>query len=233
MPSADVAVGLTQAELQLEHAQLEQALATLRHLRTIAPRHTHVLKLLKILYERLGDWNELNALLPELKKRQVVAPAELKELEIRVCRMLLQSAAKSNDGDSLRTTWKSFPPQIRENEAMVMFYANHLKASAAEDEVVQLLRRALDHDWSDALAELYGSAEASDIAAQLTQAEKWLIDRPNNPTLLLALGRLCLKTGYGERHAAIWRRVSQFSPALRLIANWVCCWRVWVKRSRR
>ncbi|MCB1762032.1 MAG: heme biosynthesis protein HemY [Gammaproteobacteria bacterium] len=215
MPSADVAVGLTQAELQLEHAQLEQALATLRHLRTIAPRHTHVLKLLKILYERLGDWNELNALLPELKKRQVVAPAELKELEIRVCRMLLQSAAKSNDGDSLRTTWKSFPPQIRENEAMVMFYANHLKASAAEDEVVQLLRRALDHDWSDALAELYGSAEASDIAAQLTQAEKWLIDRPNNPTLLLALGRLCLKNRlWGKARSYLEASISiQPSPA--------------------
>ena len=32
MPSADVAVGLTQAELQLAHHQMEQALATLMHL---------------------------------------------------------------------------------------------------------------------------------------------------------------------------------------------------------
>jgi HemY protein len=34
MPSADVAVSLTQAELQLADHQLEQALATLKHLRT-------------------------------------------------------------------------------------------------------------------------------------------------------------------------------------------------------
>jgi hypothetical protein len=37
MPSADVAVSLTQAELQLADHQLEQALATLKHLRSVAP----------------------------------------------------------------------------------------------------------------------------------------------------------------------------------------------------
>jgi len=42
MPSADVAVSLTQAELQLADNQLEQALATLKHLRSVAPKHTYV-----------------------------------------------------------------------------------------------------------------------------------------------------------------------------------------------
>ena len=51
MPSADVAVGLTQAELQLAHQQYEQALATLMHVRSLSPKHNYVLKLLKKLYE--------------------------------------------------------------------------------------------------------------------------------------------------------------------------------------
>ncbi|MCK5639739.1 MAG: heme biosynthesis protein HemY, partial [Gammaproteobacteria bacterium] len=39
MPEAELAIGLTQAEVQISQGQLEQALASLRHLETIAPRH--------------------------------------------------------------------------------------------------------------------------------------------------------------------------------------------------
>ncbi|MCP4285506.1 MAG: heme biosynthesis protein HemY [Gammaproteobacteria bacterium] len=194
MPSAEVAVGLTQAELQLDHEQLEQALATLKHLRRIAPRNTHVLKLLKDLYERVGDWSELNAILPELKKRRVVSDSELQELELRIYRNLLKHAALDSDSNSLTATWSSFPQSIRKSDAMVMLYANHLKESDADDEVAKLLQRAIDQNWNNGLVELYGRLEASDAAAQLTQAEKWLQTQPKNPTLLLALGRLCMRT---------------------------------------
>lgn len=193
MPAADVAVGLTQAELQLEHEQLEQALATLRHLRRIAPRHSYVLKLLKELYERVGDWNELSAMLPELKKRRVVSESELQELELRIYRKLLQSAALSSDSESLRVTWKGFPLPIRQSHSMVMSYANYLKERNADDEVAQLLKRAIESKWNDRLVELYGRVGATDAAGQLTLAEKWLQDQPRNATLLMALGRLCLR----------------------------------------
>jgi len=77
MPSADVAVSLTQAELQLADRQLEQALATLKHLRSVAPKHTYVLRLLSRLYEQLGDWEQLHALLPELRKRKVASKEDI------------------------------------------------------------------------------------------------------------------------------------------------------------
>ncbi|MCB1868659.1 MAG: heme biosynthesis protein HemY [Gammaproteobacteria bacterium] len=193
MPSADVAVGLTQAELQLEHEQLEQALATLKHLRGIAPRNTHVLKLLKELYERVGDWSELSLILPELKKRRVVGDAELQELELRIYRKLLASAASSSDSNLLRVTWKDFPQSIRQSHAMTMLYANYLKERDADDEAAELLRRAIEQTWNDGLVELYGRVEAADAAGQLTLAEKWLQDQPKNAVLLMALGRLCLR----------------------------------------
>ena len=76
---------------------------------------------------------------------------------------------------------------------MVMLYANYLKERDADDEVAQLLEHAIDQKWNDALVELYGRVEAKDAADQLTQAEKWLQEQSKNPTLLLALGRLCLQ----------------------------------------
>jgi HemY protein len=193
MPSADVAVALTQAELQLDHEQLEQALATLRHLRQIAPRHTHVLKLLKELYERLGDWQELNLLLPELKKRKVVTGDELGTLEYRVNHCRLSQAAQSDDPKKLGSVWKSIPWAVRNTEELVMTYVNHLMNRGENDQVEALLREAIERQWSDDLVELYGRVESSSSAKQLTSAESWLKKHSTNPVLLFTLGRLCLR----------------------------------------
>ncbi len=53
MPEAANAVLLTQAELQLDQRQHEQALATLRRLEENSPNHSHALALLGRLYFRL------------------------------------------------------------------------------------------------------------------------------------------------------------------------------------
>src|SRR3990167_598109 len=69
-PQSEIVIGLTQAKLQLEQGQLEQALATLDHLCSIAPRHPAVLKLLERVYIHLGDWKSLLKLIPVLRKAQ-------------------------------------------------------------------------------------------------------------------------------------------------------------------
>ncbi len=193
MPEADVAVGLTQAELQLDHAQLEQALATLKHLKEIAPRHTHVLKLLKELYQRLDDWQEMGQLLPELKKRKVVEPDELLALELRVFQSQLTMAAQDENLTQLQATWNRIPSAIRAKEEMITTYVNHLMNRDEHTQVERLLRDTINRHWSDDLVELYGRVPADDSARQLSVAEGWLKDRSRNPLLLLTLGRLCLR----------------------------------------
>jgi len=192
MPEADVAVGLTQAELQLDHAQLEQALATLKHLREIAPRHTHVLKLLKELYQRLGDWQELGQLLPELKRRKVVEPEELQALELRVFQNQLTVAAQNENQTLLQTVWNRIPAAIRFREEMVTTYVNHLMNRGEHNQVERVLYDAIDRHWSDDLVELYGRVPADDSARQLSMAEGWLKERPRSSVLLLTLGQLSL-----------------------------------------
>ncbi|MDX1800770.1 MAG: heme biosynthesis HemY N-terminal domain-containing protein, partial [Marinobacter sp.] len=79
-PGSDMAVGITQAQLQLAGNRLEPALATLIRLRKQTPHHPFVLKLLKNTYVRLEDWRELSRLLPELRKRDLIDPTELHQL---------------------------------------------------------------------------------------------------------------------------------------------------------
>ena len=192
MPSADVAVGLTQAELQLAHEQLEQALATLMHLRSIAPKHAYVLNLLTTLYKRLEDWQQLRDLIPELRKQKVVDEAELLHLQVTIYTGLLNQAAQAEAAEQLTQEWNKIPKNLRSNEALVDCYARHLLARNQNDPAETLLREAIKRHWSETLAQLYGQVEA-DSSKQLSTAEEWLSKHPRNPALLLTLGQLCLR----------------------------------------
>ncbi len=66
-PDAELAIGVTQAELQLAHSQNEQALASLTHLHSIAPRHDYVTMLLARAYYELEEWNALVEILPDVR----------------------------------------------------------------------------------------------------------------------------------------------------------------------
>ena len=67
---------LTQAELQLDRQQYEQALATLRRLEENSKDHSYALALLGRLYFRLQDWDNLAEILPRLKKHKRVHTGE-------------------------------------------------------------------------------------------------------------------------------------------------------------
>lgn len=197
MPSADVAVGLTQAELQLAHQQLEQALATLKHLKSIAPRHVYVLKLLAELYQQLDDWQQMQQLLPELKKQRACSNEELERIELRVHLYALSSAA-GRDLRELEAAWKKIPRRLRFRRPLVIDYARHLVSLQSQDQAVrvidQCLTRHADDSWDDDILLTYANINASDPVKQLSVAEKWLDIKPGSATLLLILGRLCLKS---------------------------------------
>ena len=191
-PDADFAVQLTQAELQLVHGQLEQSLATLVHLKSISPKHTHVLLLLMQLYEKLQSWDDLKDLLPALKKQKVITSEQLHELSIRVFTELLEITAKQNQADRLEQFWQDLPRNLRQDTHLIKRYSYHLINMEQFDTVVEVLRPAINQNWDQDLVYLYGKAHSNKPDRQLSQAESWLKGHENNAILLLTLGRLCL-----------------------------------------
>ena len=81
----------------------------LKHLRSVAPRHTYVLRLLRRLYEQLGDWEHLRELLPELRRRKVETEEELQRRELRTHRALLEQAFLASDERRLNMVWADVP----------------------------------------------------------------------------------------------------------------------------
>lgn len=192
-PRAAVAVGLTQAHLQIAHEQLEQALATLTHLRNLEPHNIYVLRMLMKLYRDLCDWDHLRDLLPELRRRKVLDDTRLRELEHKVYAELLRRAASGTDLDALFAAWNVMPKTLRDDHELLLEYGRLLRARGGANEAEPLLRAALRRGWSDKLAHLYGLLDSDDAARQLSIAEGWAKEHGKSPALLLTLGRLCLR----------------------------------------
>ncbi|HSD67921.1 MAG TPA: heme biosynthesis HemY N-terminal domain-containing protein [Woeseiaceae bacterium] len=189
-PEAANAVLLTQAELQLDQGQYEQALATLRKLDENAPNHSHALALLGRLYYRLEDWPQLAELLPRLAKHGRLDAHTLEKWSVRVHRELM---AKAADYASLDEAWKKVPRNLRNNLALLEAWYAGLIRTEQHDVAEKDLAAELKHEWRTPLVRLYGLVRATDPVRQLKRAEGWLKQHPDDAELLLAAARLCLR----------------------------------------
>lgn len=111
-PSADIAIGITQAELQLAHKQFEQALATLNYLHQLTPKHGYVKKLQARVYQQLGDWDSLVKLLHEVKKHHYLSDDKLETIELETYNGLLSQAIKQDDADKIVSIWHQVPKNL-------------------------------------------------------------------------------------------------------------------------
>jgi HemY protein len=194
-PQADVAIGLTQAQLQLNQGQLEQALATLNHLQHAAPGHAFVLKLLERVYVHLGDWKNLLKLLPLLYKAKIINRDQLMQLELKAYNELLQLTASRSDALMiLDETWQSVPRKLQANPLLIHSYASQLMHySDRLDQAEELIFKTLKKSWHSELARLYGLIVTADSKKQLARAEQLLKQYDKQAMLLLTLGRLTMR----------------------------------------
>ena len=189
-PEAANAVLLTQAELQLDRNQYEQALATLRRIEENSRDHGYALALLGRLYFRLGDWDNLATILPRLKKHSRVKQETIDKWQVRVHRERFEHAA---DGAEVLKEWQGVEKHLRANVDLLESYYLNLMRVGFHDKAEKDLISALKSEWQAPLVRLYGLVEGPDITKQLKRAEGWLTKHGEDADLLLAAARLCLR----------------------------------------
>lgn len=188
MPEAKIAVELTQAQLQLANRQWEQALATLRHLKDIAPQHPYVLRLLAFLYQEVKDWSQLIALLPDLKRNQVVTGSAYNALQYQAYLQALTDFIKQDNPGSVAAFYSSLPKQFVQDPSFVALYSHYLLCHHDDSQAELRLRQCLRQSFNEQLIELYGKINTK--TARLDFAESLLKKNPHSAVLHLCLGRL-------------------------------------------
>ena len=190
LPEASNAVLLTQAELQLDQAQYEPALATLRQIEENSPNHSHALALLGRLYYRLEDWSHLSEILPKLRKYGRLDDETLTTWSLRVHQEHLESAA---DGDAVIVAWKNVPREQKKDLSLLESYYSSLIRTGLHDKAEKDLAADLRREWRPELVRLFGIVDGSDAPRQLKKVENWLKNHGDDADLLLAAARLCLR----------------------------------------
>ena len=85
------------------------------------------------------------------------------------------------------------PRALRKHPQLLGDYAGYLQELGEHLRAEKLLREALREHWDASLIETYGLLEMPEPGKQLSHLEKLLIEHPDDPTLLLTLGRLSLR----------------------------------------
>ena len=221
-PQAELAIALNHAQLQLDRGDSDGAQATLQAMHDRHPHNPQVLRQLQRLYRQRGEWSELIRLMPELRKDKVLPAQELAELEKRAWGENLSLAAyRGEEGDAglpaLEKAWQQLTSAQRQEPALILAYAEQLRRHGADVQAEEVLRNAIKRDYNSHLARLYGLVRGSDGGKQLQTAEGWLKQHPDDPGLLLTLGRLSLQS-------SLWGKARDYLEAsLRLQRNPEAC----------
>ncbi len=192
----DFCAALIEAEMQLETGQTEKAAGRLEELRGRQPDNCKVAELLARACAKLGDWDMLAESLPQLRKLHANRPDRLHAVEVPAERQRLQRAAERADADALRRRWRGLGETVK--PALLADYARMLARVGAPKEAEQLLREAVESRWDEDCIVAYGDIEG-DVDARLKSAERWLASRPENPALLLCLGKLYRQAGLWDQ----------------------------------
>lgn len=198
VPEAHMAIGITQAEIQMARQEFEQALATLKSLRAKASGHAYVLKLLKQVYEKLSDWQALAGILPDLVRYRVLDAQDLARLEQTVysalfaqaCTASLKQPGGPQRTEAVNRLWKGLTRAQRKNSELILCYARCLCRLQAVEEAEQFIRKALSSHYNARLARLYSGLVCETTDRQITVLEKLKARHPQDADLLLGLGNL-------------------------------------------
>ncbi|WAK01817.1 heme biosynthesis HemY N-terminal domain-containing protein [Methylobacter sp. YRD-M1] len=195
VPGSDIAIGLTQAELNLSGNQFDQALETLTRLHSIDPTHASVLKLLHQTYQHIGDWEGIRKLIPSLHNNKVLMEAEIKLLETEAFSKLLRQAAENGNINEIESLWSEIPGYIKSVHGVSAIYFAAMIEAGIGAKVEDELAKTLSVNWDQTLLVLFGSIQSADPVRQLETAEQWLTSHAGDAVLLSIIGKLSLKCG--------------------------------------
>lgn len=201
-PLEYVTIGLVEARL-ISEQKPETAVAILQTLHEQQPKNTAVLAEYASGLQKLGYWESLAELLPELKKTRALDSSEYSLLEQKYWAGKLASA---NDIEQLDEIWHSLNRKQQFNPEILSEFVEQRIGWGQEVNLQALLQKSLKKQWSDRLVYQFGRLTLGPAFERLKLAEKWYKQTPSqqdNPVLLLTLGRLACQSqlwGLGQSY---------------------------------
>lgn len=187
-PEATLAIGLVQAQFQLDNQHWEQALSTLQALHQSAPEHPYVLILLIRLYQQQGQWQRLYEMLPTIKASKLMPDPAFKHLQQQVYCHFLQYLVTTKQPQEIKDWIHALPRALKYDPEILYHYCLFLLNQHADQDAEPLLRRCLQTQVSDALLDLY--CQLNTKVLRTAFIESLTQKNPNSAAVNLCMGRI-------------------------------------------
>ncbi len=188
-PQAVAALWMTQAELSVEDQRSEEAVHWIEKVHARGVRHMTSLRVALRAYEQAERWDDVLRTLRLIEKRGALHPAAVRRLRLKAYAEIL--ARKRGDTVSLRELWRSLRAEERAMPELIALTAEALIEVAANEDARRMLEERLDIKFSDSLVAVYAQLPAPALRDRLGRLEGWRYRYGDEPSLLLALGRVC------------------------------------------
>lgn len=187
----EAAALMLEAEMHNEARRFDLAAATLARLQLSHGRHLAAMRLELRALQGTGDWEGVLRLARQLEKRGGLADEAARRIKGQAHLEIL--AAHRADAGQLVSCLNRIPANEREGR-IAFAAARELQILGDHREAQAIVEAALERGseaWNDDLVELYGQLPGPDLTGRIARAEQWLVTRPGDAVLLLALGRMC------------------------------------------
>ena len=180
---------MLEAEMYIDARRFDDAVTALQRLQKIAGRHIAALRLELRAQQGCGHWDDVLRSARLLEKRDGLLPALAQEIKLKAHQ---ENVRQRRSDVGLLMAYLSQIPEKENAPRLARAFAESLIALGAHDAAALIIEAQLDIEWDSALIVLYGRSPGSHLTARIARADQWLSQHPDDPQLLLALGRLCL-----------------------------------------
>lgn len=187
-PQLKLAYATAAAEMYLEQGLAQEAIDLLQPVQDASSRHFHATRLLLRAYHQLDNADRVYELTRLLLRRSAIDKKHaLDYIEYAAARRIQLA-----DESQFKTIWNDLRTDEKTRPRVALAAGQSLTQANKLDEAARVLEAAIQQDPEPELLNLYASTTVEQYQRRLSKAEEWLQRHPNNPALLVALGRLCV-----------------------------------------
>ncbi len=147
--------------------------------------------LFTVICQKPQNWQNILAVLPQLEKKSWISKQQILNLQKESYEGLLSEEKYTNNLLILENTWHNLSPVLKKDPILFNFYVKALIGHHEDAKAELLITKRLKKQWFGPIVSSYSLIKSTNPTRQLTLAEKWLKKHPDDPYLLLSLGRLC------------------------------------------
>lgn len=148
-------------------------------------------RLFSSIYQKPQNWHHILEILPQLENKSWVSKEQIQQIQQESYENLLSEEKYTYDLSTLESIWNNLPPKLKKDPSLLNFYIQGLIRHHEDIKAELLIIKQLKKQWFGPLVSTYSLIKSTNPARQLAIEEKWLKKHPDDPYLLLSLGRLC------------------------------------------